>query len=119
MRETPSVQKVAIKQQATKLNNMLSQSLTQGQVELLKLGLQFTPVPKFDLNTMENDQFAFIVNLRLIYHFTVTNQNKFNPDESLLKRKLTCTKSFPKTKNLKIQSEFEQYFFRQRILIRD
>lgn len=39
MREIPSVQKVAIKQQATKLNNMLSQSLTQGQVELLKLGL--------------------------------------------------------------------------------
>ena len=70
-----SVEEVATQQQATKIINLTDQSLTEGQIELLKLGLTFTRTPKFDMNTMENDLFAFIHKLRLIYHFTDINEN--------------------------------------------
>ena len=70
-----SVEEVATQQQATKIINLTDQSLTEGQIELLKLGLTFTRTPKFDMNTMENDLFAFIHKLCLIYHFTDINEN--------------------------------------------
>ena len=70
--------------------------LTKGQIELLKLGLTFTPTPKFDLYTMQNDLLAFIWKLRLIYNFTDINENKINSDQSLFKPKLTWTPPFTK-----------------------
>ena len=47
---------------------------------------------------MENDLFAFIHKLRLIYRFTGINENQINPDQSLLKPILTWTPRFTKNK---------------------
>ena len=47
---------------------------------------------------MENNLFAFIHKLRFIYHFTDVNENKINPDQSLLKPKSTWTPRFTKNK---------------------
>ena len=63
-----------------KIINLLDQSLTEGQIELLKLGLTLSPTRKFDLNAMKNDLFAFIRKLRLICHFTDINENEINSD---------------------------------------
>ena len=71
---------MVIQQQATKIINLLDQSLTEGQIELLKLGLTLSPTRKFDLNAMKNDLFAFIRKLRLICHFTDINKNEINSD---------------------------------------
>ena len=71
---------MVIQQQATKIINLLDQSLTEGQIESLKLDLTLTPTRKFDLNAMKNDLFAFIRKLRLIYHFTDINKNEINSD---------------------------------------
>ena len=81
----------------TTTGNKDNQSLIEGQIELLKLGLTFTPAQKIDLNTME---FAFIHKLLLIYHFTDINENEINPDQSFLKRNSTGT-PFTKNKELK------------------
>ena len=64
---------MAIQQQSTKIISLSGQSLTEGQIELLKPGLLFTPTPKFDLNTVQNDLFSFFRKLRLIYHMTDVN----------------------------------------------
>ena len=47
---------------------------------------------------MENDLFAFIHELHLIYHFTDINENEINPDQFLLKAKSTWTSPFIKNK---------------------
>ena len=78
---------MAIKQQSTNIISSSHQCFTEGEIELLKLGLTFTPTSQFDLNTMENDLFACIRKLRLIYHFIDINENEINPDQSLLKLK--------------------------------
>ena len=92
---------MAIQQQAAKIINLSDQSLTEYQTGFLKLGLAFTPIPRFDLNTMEKDLFAFIYNFCLIYHFTDINEDEINPDQSLLKSKLTWTPPFNKNKESK------------------
>ena len=87
--EDPLVQQAATQQLAIKIINSSDQSLSEGQIELLKLGLTFTPIPKNDLNTMENGLYGFIHKLCLIYRFTDTNENDINPDQYLLKPKST------------------------------
>ena len=85
---------MAIQQQSTKIISLSGQSLTEGQTELLELGLLLTPIPKFDLNFVKNDLFSIIHKLRLIYHITDVNANEINPHQSLLKPKSTWTPVF-------------------------
>ena len=47
-REIPSVQQVATQQQTTKEIILSNQSSSEGQIELLKLGLTFTCIPIFE-----------------------------------------------------------------------
>ena len=47
---------------------------------------------------MENDLFAFIRKLCLIYHFTDVNENEINPDQFLLKPKSSWTPPFTRNK---------------------
>ena len=47
-REIPSVQQVATQQQTTKVIILSNQSSSEGQIELLKLGLTFTCIPIFE-----------------------------------------------------------------------
>ena len=51
---------------------------------------------------MENDLFAFICKLHLIYHFTDINKNEINPDQFFLKPKSTGTP--PLTKNRELEN---------------
>ena len=46
--------------QSTKILNLSNVPLTQDEIEVLKLGLSFTPTPKQNIAELENDIFQFI-----------------------------------------------------------
>ena len=57
--------------------------LEPGEVQLLLLGLTFTPTPDADIPGLEKDVYEFVRKLRLSYHF----RNSTYKDSSILKRK--------------------------------
>ena len=68
-----------------KVLNLTNIELTAGEIEILLLGLSFTPLPRGDIYEFEKDIFQFTRKLRLCHFFA----NKPNPDESLLKTQST------------------------------
>ena len=71
----------------TKLINLSSVKLEKEEINLLLLGLSFTPTPKHNVHELEKDIFEFTRKLRLIYHF----RNDNYVDESVIKKKSTYT----------------------------
>ena len=61
--------------------------LTQEGIDILKLGLSFTPTPKQKMTKLENSFFQFTRKLRLIYHYRKSNI----VDESIVKLEWTYT----------------------------
>ena len=61
--------------------------LSNNEINILKLGLSFTPTAKSNIPELEADIFDFIKNLRLTYHF----RNSIYHDESILKPTSTFT----------------------------
>ena len=61
--------------------------LTQEGIDILKLGLSFTPTPKQKMTKLENSFFQFTRKLRLIYHY----RNSNIVDESIVKLEWTYT----------------------------
>ena len=57
--------------------------LNEKEIQLLLLGLSFTPVQKADIPELEADLYEFTRKLRLIFHF----HNDISEDISLIKRK--------------------------------
>ena len=62
--------------------------LTKHKIEILKLGLFFTPTSKYNISELETDIYQFIRKLRLTYHFRdstyegksiVKNESTFTP----------------------------------------
>ena len=50
--------------QSTKILNLSNVPLTQDEIDILKLGLSFTPTPKQNIVELENDIFQFTRKLR-------------------------------------------------------
>ena len=67
--------------QSTKILNLSNVPLTQDEIDILKLGLSFTPTSKQNKAELENYIFQFTRKLRLIYHY----QNSNIVDESIVK----------------------------------
>ena len=55
--------------------------LSSNEINVLKLGLSFTPTPKSNIPELKADVFYFIRKLRLTYHFRNSNYH----DESIVK----------------------------------
>ena len=70
-----------------KILNLSNVQLTQDEIDILKLGLPFTPIPKQNIAKLENDFFKFTRKLWLTYHY----QNSNIVDESIVKLELTYT----------------------------
>ena len=73
--------------QSTKILNLSNVPLTQEEIDILKLGLSFTPSPKQNIAELENDVFQFTRKLRLTYHC----RNRNIADESIVKLESTYT----------------------------
>ena len=73
--------------QSTKILNLSNVPLTQEEIDILKLGLSFTPTPKQNIAELENDIFQFTRKLRLTYHY----RNRNIADESIVKLESTYT----------------------------
>ena len=71
-----------ISPKAINLSNTPSSS---NGINVLKLGLSFTPTPRSNIAELEANIFDFIRNLRLKYHFI----NSIYHDESIVKRTST------------------------------
>lgn len=69
-----------------KIINLSSKNLTEAQIRLLNFGPKFTPSPKQDIDTLNNDIKDFCQKLRLVEYFH--NQPKIQ-SESLVKNKGT------------------------------
>ena len=59
---------------STKILNLSSTKLTQGETEILLLGLSFCPTPKKDITNFEKDLFFFTRKIRLKYHWAVAEE---------------------------------------------
>ena len=70
-----------------KVINLSSIPLSSNEINILKLGLSFTPTPKSNIPELEADIFDFIRKLRLTYHF----RNSVYHDESIVKPTSTFT----------------------------
>ena len=68
-----------------KVINLSNIFLTKHQIEILKLGLSFTPTPKNNISDLETDIYHFIRKLRLTYHF----RDLTYEDKSVVKNKST------------------------------
>ena len=64
-----------------KVINLSNIPLSSNEINVLKLGLSFTPTPKSNIPELEADIFDFIRKLRLTYHF----RNSIYHDESIVK----------------------------------
>ena len=64
-----------------KVINLSNIPLSSNEINVLKLGLSFTPTPKSNIPELEADIFDFIRKLRLTYHF----RNSTYHDESIVK----------------------------------
>ena len=73
--------------QSRKILNLSNVPLTQEEIDILKLGLSFTPTPKQNIAELENDVFQFTRKLRLTYHY----RNRNIADESIVKLESTYT----------------------------
>ena len=71
----------------TKILNLSNVVLTQEEIDILKLGLSFTPTPKQNIAELENYSFQFTRKLRLVYHY----RNSNIVDESIVKLESTYT----------------------------
>ena len=70
-----------------KVINLSNIPLSSNEINVLKLGLSFTPTPKSNISELEADVFYFIRKLRLTYHF----RNSIYHDESIVKTSSTFT----------------------------
>ena len=70
-----------------KVINLSNIPLSSNEINVLKLGLSFTPTPKSNIPELEADIFDFIRKLRLTYHF----RNSIYHDESIVKPSSTFT----------------------------
>ena len=70
-----------------KVMNLSNIPLSSNAINVLKLGLSFTPTPKSNIPELEADIFNFIRKLRLTYHF----RNSIYHDESIVKPTSTFT----------------------------
>ena len=70
-----------------KVINLSNIPLSSNEINVLKLGLSFTPTPKSNIPGLEADIFDFIRKLRLTYHF----RNSIYHDESIVKPTTTFT----------------------------
>ena len=70
-----------------KVINLSNIPLSSNQINVLKLGLSFTPTPKSNILELEADIFDFIRKLRLTYHF----RNSIYHNESIVKPTSTFT----------------------------
>ena len=70
-----------------KVINLSNIPLSSNEINVLKLGLSFTPTPKSNIPELEADIFDFIRKLRLTYHF----RNSIYHDESIVKPTSTFT----------------------------
>ena len=70
-----------------KVINLSNIPLSSNEINVLKLGLSFTPTPKSNIPELEADIFDFIRKLRLTYHFS----NSTYSDESIVKPTSTFT----------------------------
>ena len=61
--------------------------LTKHEIEILKLGLSFTPTPKHNISEPETDIYHFIRKLSLTYHFRDSSYQ----DQSVVKSESTFT----------------------------
>ena len=61
--------------------------LSSNEINVLKLGLSFTPTPKSNIPELEADIFDFIRKIRLMYHL----HNSIYHDESIVKSTSTFT----------------------------
>ena len=75
------------KPQSTKILNVSNVQLTQDEIDILKLGLSFTPTPKRNIAELKNDIFQFTRKLRLTKHY----QNNNFVGESIVKSESTYT----------------------------
>ena len=58
--------------------NISNIALTNDEIDLLKLGLNYTPTPKHNLQELQSDIFDFTRKVRLAYHFRNSNYNATN-----------------------------------------
>ena len=70
-----------------KVINLSNIPLSSNEINVLKLGLSFTPTPKSNIPELEVDIFDFIRKPRLKYHF----RNSICHDESIVKPTSTFT----------------------------
>ena len=70
-----------------KVINLSNIPLSSNEINVLKLGLSFTPTPKSNIPELEADIFDFIRKQRLTYHF----RNSIYHDESIVKPTSTFT----------------------------
>ena len=70
-----------------KVINLSNILLSSNEINLLNLGLSFTPTPKSNIPELEADIFDFIRKLRLTYHF----RSSIYHDESIVKPISTFT----------------------------
>ena len=70
--------------------------LSSNEINVLKLGLSFTPTPKSNVPELEADIFDFIRKLRLTYHF----RSSIYHDESIVKPTSTFTPKPNKSQEL-------------------
>ena len=70
-----------------KVINFSNIPLSSNEINVLKLGLSFTPTPKSNIPELEADIFDFIRKLRLLYHF----RNSIYHDELIVKPTSTFT----------------------------
>ena len=70
-----------------KVINLSNIFLTKHEIEILKLGLSFTPTPKHNISELETDIYHFIRKLRLTYHF----RDSTYEDKSIVKSESTFT----------------------------
>ena len=58
---------------STKILNLSNVQLTQDEIDILKQGLSFTPIPKQNITELKNDVFQFTRKLQLTYHYRNSN----------------------------------------------
>ena len=78
-----------------KVINLSNIPLSSNEINVLKLGLSFTPTPKSNIPELEANIFDFIRKLRLTHRF----RNSIYHDESTVKPTLLLLPNLTKTKS--------------------
>ena len=83
----------------TESNNFSNIFLTKDEIEILKLGISFTPTPKHNISELETDVYNLIRKLRLTYHFRdSTYESTFTPKNNENQELETICKNLSETK---------------------